>query len=321
LLREGMRFLIRDRDSKYSGLFDEMFRGGGIGVVKTLVRAPQANAIAERFVRTVRVECLDWRLILNRRHLERVLRVYVEHYNSRCISAAVACGEQWAPPWATHSTVAINSPREVSGVTRPATPASAQATTLSSVSSVTSATTRTSGSAACSRRALDRPGPTPMAAIAQARRPEPRHGQLTQREHEVVALIDRGLSNKQIARELQIELATVKNHVHSALEKLHVERRGAAAAAMRPHAELAANRGPPAADEADDHRRREADPADRNGNVVTPESDNEQSADEPSWSSVVCRRAVGKVEGPAVVRASARAYLGPRPVVGRRHDG
>jgi putative transposase len=77
-----MRFLIRDRGSKYSGLFDEVFRGGGIRVVETPVRAPQANAIAERFVRTVRVECLDWLLILNRRHLERVLRVYVEHYNT-----------------------------------------------------------------------------------------------------------------------------------------------------------------------------------------------------------------------------------------------
>jgi hypothetical protein len=43
------------------------------------VRAPQANGLAERFVRTVRVECLDWLLIFNRRHLERVLPVYVEH--------------------------------------------------------------------------------------------------------------------------------------------------------------------------------------------------------------------------------------------------
>jgi putative transposase len=49
--------------------------------VKTPVRSPKANAIAERFVRTVRVECLDWLLILNRRHFERVLRIYVEHYN------------------------------------------------------------------------------------------------------------------------------------------------------------------------------------------------------------------------------------------------
>jgi putative transposase len=77
----GVRFLIRDRDSKYSGSFDEVFRSEGIRIVKTPVRAPKANAHAERFVRTVRAECLDWLLILNRRHLERVLRVYVDHYN------------------------------------------------------------------------------------------------------------------------------------------------------------------------------------------------------------------------------------------------
>ena len=75
--------LIRDRDSKHSGTFDEVFRSGGIRIVKTPVRAPQANAIAERFVRTVRIECLDWLLIVNRRHLERVLRVYVDHYNTQ----------------------------------------------------------------------------------------------------------------------------------------------------------------------------------------------------------------------------------------------
>jgi putative transposase len=73
--------LIRDRDSKYSGPFDEIFHSEGIRIVKTPVRAPKANAIAERFVRTVRSECLDWLLILNRRHLEHVLRVYVDHYN------------------------------------------------------------------------------------------------------------------------------------------------------------------------------------------------------------------------------------------------
>ena len=46
------------------------------------MRAPKANAIAERFVRTARAECLDWLLIVNRRHLERVLRVFADHYNS-----------------------------------------------------------------------------------------------------------------------------------------------------------------------------------------------------------------------------------------------
>jgi transposase InsO family protein len=80
-LDQGIRFLIRDRDRKYSGPCDEVFRSQGIRIVKTPVRAPKANAIAERFVRTARTECLDWLLILNRRHLERVLRIYVDHYN------------------------------------------------------------------------------------------------------------------------------------------------------------------------------------------------------------------------------------------------
>jgi putative transposase len=82
LADQGGRLLIRDRDSKYTGPFDQVFGSGGIRIVKTPVRAPQANAVAERFVRTVRAECLDWLLILNRRHLERVLREYVEHYNT-----------------------------------------------------------------------------------------------------------------------------------------------------------------------------------------------------------------------------------------------
>ena len=67
LQRSGARFLIRDRDSKYSNSFDEVFRSEGIRIVKTAVRAPKANAVAERFLRTVRAECLDWLLILNRR--------------------------------------------------------------------------------------------------------------------------------------------------------------------------------------------------------------------------------------------------------------
>jgi putative transposase len=76
-----MRFLIHDRGSKFSGAFDEVFRSEGIQVIHTPIRAPQANAYAERFVRTIRAECLDWLLIVGRRHLERVLRTYVAHYN------------------------------------------------------------------------------------------------------------------------------------------------------------------------------------------------------------------------------------------------
>lgn len=76
-----VRFLIRDRDSKFTHDFDTVFQSEGIEIIRTPVRAPRANAIAERFVRTARSECLDWLLILNQRHLERALRVFVHHYN------------------------------------------------------------------------------------------------------------------------------------------------------------------------------------------------------------------------------------------------
>jgi putative transposase len=76
-----VRFLLRDRDAKYSGPFDEVFRTEGIEVICTPIRAPRANAFAERWVRTLRNECLDWTLVRGRRHLERVVRVYAAHYN------------------------------------------------------------------------------------------------------------------------------------------------------------------------------------------------------------------------------------------------
>lgn len=77
------RFLLHDRDSKRSAAFDELFRTEGARVVRTPIRAPNANAYAERWVRTVRRECLDWLLILARRQLERVLRTYVDPYRRR----------------------------------------------------------------------------------------------------------------------------------------------------------------------------------------------------------------------------------------------
>jgi putative transposase len=75
------RFLIRDRDSKYAAGFDEVFRSEGLRIVHTPIKAPLANAFAERFVGTLRRECLDRILIRGRGHLESTLRTYVAHYN------------------------------------------------------------------------------------------------------------------------------------------------------------------------------------------------------------------------------------------------
>ena len=107
-----VRFLIHDRDSKFVAGFDEVFRSEGIKVILTPPRAPQANAYAERFVRTIRTECLDWLLILGPRQLDRVLRVFVEHYNSerphralgRCPPAPLARTPQPRPGAAIQRT-------------------------------------------------------------------------------------------------------------------------------------------------------------------------------------------------------------------------
>ena len=75
---QRLRFVFRDRDAKFCRGFDDVF---GAEVVVTPVQAPNANADAERWIRTVRAECLDWLLVVGRGHLEQVLRIYVEHYN------------------------------------------------------------------------------------------------------------------------------------------------------------------------------------------------------------------------------------------------
>ena len=77
----SVKFLIRDRDAKFSASFDEVFRFEGIRVIKTPVRSPQANAFAERWVQTVRTEYLAWIPVFGHRYLKRVLRGYVNHDN------------------------------------------------------------------------------------------------------------------------------------------------------------------------------------------------------------------------------------------------
>ena len=76
-----VRFLIRDRDTKFTTGFDHIFASMGAETILTPVRSPNANAFAERWVRTVREDCLDHILALSRGHLERVLAEYVCHYN------------------------------------------------------------------------------------------------------------------------------------------------------------------------------------------------------------------------------------------------
>jgi len=77
-----VRFLLRDRDSKYSASFDEVFSTEGARIIKTPIRAPNANAYSERSIQTIRAEVTDRLLVLGPRHLNRILRGFAEHYNS-----------------------------------------------------------------------------------------------------------------------------------------------------------------------------------------------------------------------------------------------
>jgi putative transposase len=94
---ENVRFLVHDRDAKFSGPFEEILGGEGVRVIKTPVRAPKANAVAERWVRSVRNECLDHVLVFGRRHLEQILRDYLSHYNTerphRSLALAAPAGK------------------------------------------------------------------------------------------------------------------------------------------------------------------------------------------------------------------------------------
>jgi putative transposase len=78
---EALRFLVRDRDTKFIAAFDEVFRAEGVRIIKTPPQAPRANAICERVIGTLRRELLDRMLILNERHLSKILTEYAEHYD------------------------------------------------------------------------------------------------------------------------------------------------------------------------------------------------------------------------------------------------
>jgi hypothetical protein len=87
---ESFRFLVRDRDAKFTAVLDAVFGSVGIEVIRTPVRAPRANAYPERWIGTIRRECLDRLLIVNERHLRLMLEQYVEHFNSHRLYRSIA---------------------------------------------------------------------------------------------------------------------------------------------------------------------------------------------------------------------------------------
>ena len=76
-----IRFLLRDNDTKFTDIFDTIFQSAKVKVIPLPYRDPNANAFAERWVRTVREECLDKIIVLNQEHLRQVLKTYITHYN------------------------------------------------------------------------------------------------------------------------------------------------------------------------------------------------------------------------------------------------
>jgi putative transposase len=119
---EPVRFLIRDRDRKFTGSFDAVFETQDIRIVRTPIQVPEANGIAEPFVRTVRCECLDWLLIMNSRHLECALTVFVDHYNRprphRSLDLATPNGRPPIEPWKGTQPITVNRRDRLGGLLR-----------------------------------------------------------------------------------------------------------------------------------------------------------------------------------------------------------
>jgi transposase InsO family protein len=119
---QPIQCLIRDHDRKFTTSFDAVFEARGARIVPTPIQVPQANGIAERFIRTVRSECLDWLLIGNAHHLERVLSVFIDHYNGhrahRSLGLAPPTGRQPIAPWAGTSLIAVNRRDRLGGLVR-----------------------------------------------------------------------------------------------------------------------------------------------------------------------------------------------------------
>ena len=111
--KQTIRYLIRDRDSKFTQEFDTVFQSEGAYIIETPFRAPNAKDYAERWVRTVREECLDQLLILNEPHLRRVLKTYDDYYNRQRLHQGI---QQQSPiPRTSRNTTGIIQKRAVLG--------------------------------------------------------------------------------------------------------------------------------------------------------------------------------------------------------------
>jgi len=117
---QPVRFLLRDHDGKFTKSFDAVFEAQGTRIIRTPIQVPEANGIAERFVRTARTECLDWLLILNTWHLERTLAVFVDHYNGhrphRSLNLAPPNGRLATNTWTGSHTLAIRRRDRLGGL-------------------------------------------------------------------------------------------------------------------------------------------------------------------------------------------------------------
>jgi len=117
---EPVRFLVRDNDRKFSGGFDAAFEAENIRIVRTPIQVPEANGIAERFIRTARSECLDWLLIVSAGHLERALTVFIDHYNGwrphRSLDLAPPNGRTSAATWTGTALITLKRRDRLGGL-------------------------------------------------------------------------------------------------------------------------------------------------------------------------------------------------------------
>ena len=117
---EPVRFLIRDHDRKFTSSFDAVFESQDARIIRTPIQVPEANGIAERFVRTVRSECLDWLLIVNARHLQHTLTVFIDHYNGsrphRSLDLLPPSGRPPIETWAGTEPMAVKRRDRLGGL-------------------------------------------------------------------------------------------------------------------------------------------------------------------------------------------------------------